>query len=68
MTMYTDDGFDGDVGGVDFARELADGLVRVFVRVGIDVGSRRVGLREQRRRHCAKGAGKTNKNKQTAVK
>lgn len=48
----TDYCFDGDVGCVDLPREFPHRLVGILIGVRIDVGSRRVGLREQRRRHC----------------
>ena len=46
-----DDGLDDDVRGVDLAGELSDGLVRVLVRVRVDIGALMCHRTEGRRRH-----------------
>lgn len=48
---HTNDGFYSNVGGIDFTSKFPDSLIGVLVGVWIDVGTRRVGLGEQRRRH-----------------
>ena len=51
IKSITDDGFYSYVWRIDFSGEFSHGLVGIFVRMRIDVGSRCISLSEEWRRH-----------------